>query len=99
MGATLVERIHTSSDSVTYADRDDSAAPSSGRTDSRWIQAPIAKAGFASIVPKMEIVGLYAKRTPVADSGTVQSEIAKLQYAAAASFFAFEDSLPDNEEG
>ena len=97
MGAILIENIHTSSGPVADDDRDCST-PSAGRSDSRWIQAPIAQEGFTLLVQTLEVSGAYARPQPAPDSGSVQSEISKLQFSSAASFFAFEESLPDNEE-
>lgn len=98
MGTTAIDGIRTSSDTASGSDLE-LAAPSSGRTDSRWIQASIARDGFATIKPVIEIVGCYARQPLPSESGTVRSEIADLRFAAAASFFAFEDSLPANEAG
>jgi hypothetical protein len=98
MGASAAERIHTSNDSASDAD-DELDRPSSGRAESRWIFAPIAQTNVCAIKPgPLTRSGSFVAPSAPPDSGTVQSEIAKLRLAAAASFFAFEDSLPDNEE-
>lgn len=97
MGASAIEQLHTSSDAPAEEVAVFSA-PSAGRADARWIQAPLARIGFTTIRPAIVLMGSYSISTTVPDSGTEQSEIAQLRLAAATSFLAFEASLPENED-
>lgn len=89
--------IHGSGDSATALEH--SEAPSAGAGATRWINPPISRPGVIPLrAAGFREVGPYA----IADSGgglfEVRNEMALMSYAAAASFFEFEDMLAENPE-
>lgn len=69
---------------------------STGRDHSRWIQAPAARSEFVTVLPKLIFIGhAYASFAPGIEQQLMMSELADFRASAAASFWAFEDSLPD----
>src|SRR5687767_2918865 len=71
--------------------------PSSGLQARGWIQAPITRVSFASVAARpVEHNGPYATSAAALNDSAAKNELAELQLAAAASFWAVEDSLPEN---
>lgn len=69
---------------------------SAGQSARGWIQAPITRVEFASLTSRPFMRnGPYASIASAFADGGARNELGEMQMSAAASFWAFEDSLPE----
>jgi hypothetical protein len=69
---------------------------STGRLYSDWIQAPLSRAQSFAVAPTFTLVGPHYAAAPSSlELELMRNELAEWRYSAAASFWAFEDALPE----
>ena len=88
--------VPVSGDAAAAVAEDASSMPSAGRPESHWINPPLARIPWtAGPTHPIATRGVYAAIEPSGEIDVVHSEIGEWRLAAAASFWAFEDSLPE----
>jgi len=94
--STVLESVVPASGDTVAGSRSSEHSYSTGRLYSDWIQAPLARAQFFTVVPSFTLVGRrYAAALSTPELELIRNELAEWRYSAAASFWAFEDALPE----